>query len=105
VDNHGISGGPSTTALRRFVWIRVLTRRVERNLTPNNRSRRIKDEVKEEAMTQKDSKQNAGIKSLVKKYRAMFEIPENLNHYSEADYKVAEKKFLKYAMLENKVRT
>ena len=56
-------------------------------------------------MTQKDSKKNAGIKSLVKKYRAMFEIPENLNHYSEADYKIAEKKFLKYAILEGKVRT
>ena len=55
-------------------------------------------------MIQKDPKQNAGIKSLVKRYRAMFEIPENLNHYSEADYKIAEKKFLKYAMLEGEVR-
>lgn len=53
----------------------------------------------------RDSKQNAGIKSLVKKYRAMFKIPENFNHYSEADYKIAEKKFLKYAILEGKVRT
>ena len=56
-------------------------------------------------MIQKDSKQNAGIKSLVKKYRRIFEIPENLNYYSEADYKIAEKKFLKYAILEGKVRT
>lgn len=56
-------------------------------------------------MIQRDSKQNASIKSLVKKYRAMFEIPENLNYYSEADYKIAEKKFLKYAMLEGKVGT
>jgi hypothetical protein len=49
-------------------------------------------------MIQKHSKQNAGIKSLVKKYRTMFAIPENLNHYSEADYKIAEKKFLKHAI-------
>ena len=56
-------------------------------------------------MNQKGSKQNAGIKALVKKYRAMFEIPENLNHYSEADYRIAEKKFLKYAILEGKIRT
>jgi hypothetical protein len=66
---------------------------------------RVEEEVWEETMIQKDSKQNAGIKSLVKKYRAMFEIPENLNHYSKADYKLAEKKFLKYAILEGKVRT
>jgi hypothetical protein len=56
-------------------------------------------------MKRKDSKQNEGIQLLVRKYRAMFEIPENLNHYSEKDYKMAEKKFLKYAMLEGKVRT
>jgi hypothetical protein len=57
-------------------------------------------------MVQEDSEQNAaGIKSLVKKYRTMFEIPENLNHYSKEDYKIAEKKFLKFAILEGKVRT
>jgi hypothetical protein len=49
-------------------------------------------------MIEKDSKQNAGIKSLVKKYKSIFEIPENLNHYSKTDYKIAEKKFLKYAL-------
>jgi hypothetical protein len=54
-------------------------------------------------MIQKDSKQNAGIKSLVKKYRAMFEIPENLNHYSKEDYKIAEKRFIKFALAEHNV--
>ena len=49
-------------------------------------------------MIQKDYRQNAGIKSLVRKYRSIFEIPENLNHYSKEDYKIAEKKFLKYAL-------
>ena len=51
-------------------------------------------------MIQKDCKQDAGIKSLVRKYRSIFEIPENLNHYSKQDYKIAEKRFIKYALVE-----
>jgi hypothetical protein len=47
-----------------------------------------------------ESKENAGMRRLLKKYRNMFQIPENLNHYSEADYKIAERKFLKYALAE-----
>ncbi|MBC8392178.1 MAG: hypothetical protein H8E17_06410 [Deltaproteobacteria bacterium] len=43
---------------------------------------------------------NSGIKLLVKKYKAMFRIPENLNFYSEHDYQIAERKFLKFALLE-----
>jgi hypothetical protein len=54
-------------------------------------------------MIQKDSKQNAGIKSLVRKYRSIFEIPENLNHYSKEDYKIAEKRFIKFALEEHNV--
>ena len=41
---------------------------------------------------------NAGIKLLVKEYRKIFRIHENLNHYSEQDYQAAERKFLKYAL-------
>jgi hypothetical protein len=33
----------------------------------------------------------------------MFRIPENFNHYSEADLREAEKKFLRYAIREGKV--
>jgi hypothetical protein len=54
-------------------------------------------------MIQKDSKQDAGIKSLVKKYRSFFAIPENLNHYSKEDYKIAEKRFIKSALAEHYV--
>jgi len=54
-------------------------------------------------MMAKDSKQSEGIQLLMKKYRDMFQIPENLNHYSDTDYKIAEKKFLKYAIREGKV--
>jgi len=42
---------------------------------------------------------NAGIQLLLKKYRKIFRIPENIDFYSEEDYKLAEKKFLKYALL------
>ena len=41
---------------------------------------------------------DSGIKLLIQKYRNIFQISENLNHYSEADYKIAERKFLKYAL-------
>ena len=39
-----------------------------------------------------------GIKSLIKSYQALFRISENLSHYSERDYRAAERKFLKYAL-------
>ena len=42
--------------------------------------------------------QNTGIKLLVKKYRKKFRIAENINHYSEENYKIAERKFLKFAL-------
>jgi len=40
---------------------------------------------------------------LLKKYQEIFRIPENLNHYSEEDYQIAEKKFIKFALFEGKV--
>ncbi len=40
----------------------------------------------------------AGLKSLINKYRKLFRTPENLNHYSEEDYKEAERKFLKFSL-------
>jgi hypothetical protein len=45
-----------------------------------------------------DYSQNTGIKLLVKKYREKFHIAENINHYSEENYKIAERKFLKFAL-------
>ena len=42
--------------------------------------------------------QNSGIKLLVEKYRKEFRIAENMNHYSEENYKIAERKFLKFAL-------
>jgi len=46
---------------------------------------------------------DSGIKLLLQKHRNIFQISENLNHYSKADYKIAERKFLKYALRQKKV--
>jgi hypothetical protein len=50
----------------------------------------------------KNLRENTGIQLLLKKYRSLFQIPENLNYYSRADFKIAEKKFLKFALMEGK---
>ncbi len=42
-----------------------------------------------------------GMGLLIEKYRAIFKSPENTNHYSEEDYKAAERKFLIWC-LENR---
>ena len=42
--------------------------------------------------------ENCGLKLLVEKYRKEFQIPENLNFYSEKNYKITERKYLKYAL-------
>ena len=58
--------------------------------------------VQEKIMREK-SIDDSGIKLLLQKYRNIFQIPENLDHYSDEDYKIAERKFLKYALGETKV--
>ena len=45
-----------------------------------------------------DQSKCCGLKLLVEKYRKEFQIPENLNFYSEKNYKIAERKYLKYAL-------
>ena len=42
-----------------------------------------------------EMKNPTGIHLLVKECRKRFRIPENLNHYSDADFREAEKKFIK----------
>jgi hypothetical protein len=46
---------------------------------------------------------NRGIQALIKIYKNTFRIPENLNHYSEKDYRAAERKFLKYSLEQRKI--
>ena len=45
---------------------------------------------------------NQGIQALIKIYKNIFRIPENLNYYSEKDYRAAERKFLKLALEQRK---
>ena len=45
---------------------------------------------------------NIGIKMMIKKYRKAFRVRENLDFYSEEDFIVAERKFLKYALMQGK---
>jgi hypothetical protein len=39
-----------------------------------------------------------GLKNLIMIYRKAFKIPENIYHYSEQDFKNAERQFVKYML-------
>jgi hypothetical protein len=54
-------------------------------------------------LAMKKSKKKSGIHLLLKKYRTMFRIPENQNHYSEEDYRNAERMFLKHALEQRRI--
>lgn len=41
-----------------------------------------------------------GLCKLIRRYRRMFRVPENLNHYAPEDFRRAERGFLKYALRE-----
>jgi hypothetical protein len=46
---------------------------------------------------------NTGLELLLKRYKKVFQIPENINYYSVEDYQKAKRKFLKYALVKGKV--
>jgi len=46
---------------------------------------------------------DAGIQLLLDKYKKKFRISENVKYYSQKDYPVAEKKFIKYVLNKGKV--
>jgi len=52
-----------------------------------------------EVAVPENGKQNQGLTKLLDYYKAVFRTPENLNHYSDSDFKAAEKKYLKYILL------
>ena len=54
-------------------------------------------------LTMKKRKKKSGIYLLLKKYKTMFRIPENQNHYSEEDYRNAERMFLKHALEQRRI--
>ena len=43
-----------------------------------------------------------GLRRMIRKGRQRFQIPENTNHYSPENYKQAEKKYIKWCVLEGK---
>jgi hypothetical protein len=53
----------------------------------------------EEVLVSKDGKENEGMVKLLCYYKSIFRKPENLNHYSESDFRAADKKFLKHVLL------
>lgn len=55
-----------------------------------------------EVIMEKEYTKNAGLKLIFKNYKKAFRIPENLNFYSEEDFREAERKFLKYALVRDK---
>jgi hypothetical protein len=50
-------------------------------------------------MQRKDGRENEGMMKLLCYYRSIFRTDENVNHYSQADFREAEKKFLKHTLL------
>jgi len=48
----------------------------------------------------RNENKNVGVKALIRKIKAAFRIPENIQHYSREDFLVAEKKYLKYCLTE-----
>ena len=47
------------------------------------------------------SNKDKGIRFLIRKYRNEFRRPENIDYYSESDFKEAEKKFVKFCLTGN----
>lgn len=47
---------------------------------------------------ERDNRNPTGIKRLINECRKQFRIPENLNHYSEDDYREAEKRYVKFCL-------
>ena len=44
-------------------------------------------------------KKASGVKLLREMYRKKFRVPENMNYYSEEDFKKAEKKYVKLCLI------
>jgi hypothetical protein len=49
-------------------------------------------------MEEKARHSKSGINQVLEKYRRQFRIAENLNHYSKANYRIAERKYVKFVL-------
>ena len=52
---------------------------------------------------EKEINGNVGQVNLIRRIREAFRIPENINHYSDEDYRIAERKFVKLAMKDGEI--
>lgn len=53
-------------------------------------------------MNDSERAKNSGLRKLIHNGRALFRISENTEHYSDKDYREAEKKFVKLCVLEGR---
>ena len=60
------------------------------------------DEIKEASMENPHMKKNEGLRRLIERGREAFHIAENVDYYSEKDYKIAEKKFIKLCIIQQR---
>jgi hypothetical protein len=47
---------------------------------------------------EKQPERNQGTKRLIRICKEIFRQPENLNHYTEADFKIAERKYVRFCL-------
>lgn len=61
--------------------------------------------ILKEVAVPKDGKENEGMVKLLCHYKSIFRTAENLDHYSESDFREAEKKFLRYVLFGHEMNT
>jgi len=49
-----------------------------------------------------DTKKDDGLRRMIRQGRRLFHIAENIDHYSDDSYREAEKKFVKFCVLEGR---
>jgi hypothetical protein len=47
---------------------------------------------------EKQPERNEGTKRLIRYCKEIFRQPENLNHYAEVDFKIAERKYVRFCL-------
>ena len=51
----------------------------------------------------REKNESSGIQKLIQACKAAFRIPENIDYYSDEDYKIAERKFIKITCMEGTI--
>ncbi len=53
-------------------------------------------------MSEEIEQKDLGLRRMIEKGRERFRLPENTQHYSAEHYKLAEKKFIKFCIIEGR---